>query len=312
MSAFIRTIKGDVPVESFGLILPHEHLFVDLRGPHTPDYAQGDPEKVAALVKPWLDAAQAAGVTAIVEPSTVGVGRNIQVLRYLANVTPIHIIAPTGIYREAYIPLDLTDESPEALAAMWVRDLQEGIDGTDSRAGWIKIAMSNNGPTDLEVRSLKAATIASQQTGAVVGSHTIGGAVARSELDILQAAGLDLHRFIWIHAQTEPDQSIHLEAARRGAWLEFDAIGAPYASDELMIEATLALIQAGYANQILLSHDAGWYEPPTGMPKDGMRGCTALVESFLPALRARGVSEETIRQITVTNPANAFALTARA
>ncbi len=312
ITGLIHTVKGSVPSNSLGLMLPHEHLFVDLRGPLAPDYAAADPEIVVGVMQPYLSAADAAGVTAFVDCAPVGVGRNVAVLRRLAENTPIHIIAPTGIYREGLIPVDLLELSAEQLAEHWVRELTEGMEGTDSRAGFIKIAMSDGGPTPLEVRSLKAAVLASRQTGAVVASHTIGGAVVRRELNILEAKRHDLRRFIWVHAHTEPDTRIHVEAAQRGAYVEFDAIGAAHWHPQAaLLEAALALLDAGYAEHILLSHDAGWYDPaqPDGQPKpNGIRGYTMLVEQFIPALRARGVDDETLRLLTVTNPARAFAL----
>jgi phosphotriesterase-related protein len=190
--------------------------------------------------------------------------------------------------------------------------MTEGMEGTDSRAGFIKVAMSNDGPTPIEVRNLKAAALASKQTGAVIASHTIGGAAARQEMGILEAEGHDLRRFIWVHAHTEPDSTIHVEAARRGAYVEFDAIGAEHWHPQAaLLEAVLSLLGAGCAEHILLSHDAGWYDPaqPDGQPKpDGIRGYTALVEQFIPALRARGVDDELLHLLTVANPARAFAL----
>jgi len=306
----IQTVSGAVAVEDLGLILPHEHLFTDLRGPLAPDYALAEPEAVARVIEPYLAAAHAVGVTALVECSTVGVGRNIAVLQYLAKVTPIHLIAPTGVYREAFTPPPLRELSVETLAEEWIRDLTEGIEGTDVRAGFIKIAVSDEGPTPLEVRNLRAAALASQQTGAVVASHTTSGAVARREMEILESAGLDLGRFIWVHANLEPDPAVHLEAARRGAYVEFDAVGAEWQSQSALVEYTLALLEAGYAENILLSHDAGWYDPsqPDGQPEEsGIRGYTALVEEFIPALRARGVTDDLVHLITVTNPARAFA-----
>lgn len=300
-----------MPADALGLFLPHEHLFTDLRGPLVPGYATAEPEAVARVMKPYLAAAHAAGVTALVECSTVGVGRNVAVLQRLAAATPIHLVAPTGVYREAFLPPSLREVSAEALAGEWIRDLTEGIEGTSVRAGFIKIAMSDDGPTALELRNLKAAVLASRQTGAVIASHTVGGALARREMDILESEGLDLGRFIWVHANLEPDPTLHTEAARRGAYVECDAIGAPWQSQAALVDYTLALLEAGYAERILLSHDAGWYDPaqPEGQPESsGIRGYTALVEEFLPALRARGVTNDFLYQMTVTNPIRAFSL----
>lgn len=308
----IRTVKGDVAADSLGLVLPHEHLFVDLRGPLVEGYGVADPEAVWPVMKPYLDAIEAIGVTAFVDCAPMGVGRNIGVLRYLAERTPIHIIAPTGVYKEGFIPADLLDVSAEYLTDLWVRELAEGMDGTDSKAGFIKVALVDNGPTEIEIRNLKAAAAASLQTGAVVASHTIGGKAARQEMDILEGVGLDLRRFIWVHAHTEPDGAVHIEAAKRGAWVEFDAVGAEnWHPQDALLDAVVELIEAGYADHILLSHDAGYYHPglPGGEPPGGFRGYTALFEQFIPALKGRGVSEETVRLMTVTNPAQAYALT---
>jgi len=76
-----------------------------------------------------------------------------------------------------------------------------------------------------------------------------------------------------------------------------------------LLQSVLALLEAGWVDHILLSHDAGWYEPgqPGGVPAGGFRGYTALVESFIPQLRANGISETVIHQLTVTNPARAMA-----
>jgi phosphotriesterase-related protein len=305
----IQTVKGSVAIDSLGLILPHEHLFTDLRGPRVADYAQGEASSVVSVVEPHLARAAAAGVTALVECSTVGVGRNLEMLESLAEASTIQFVAPTGVYRDAYIPDSLRETSEQELAELWTRELMEGMADTAIRAGFIKLAMSDDGPTALEVRNLRAAAKASQSTGAAIASHTIGGRIARQEMDILEGAGLDLNRFIWVHAQTESDTSVLREAAGRGAYVELDSVGAPNSAQSELLDAALAVIEAGFADHLLLSHDAGWYNParPDGLPDEGYRGYTALSEDFLPALSKRGVSEEQIRLITHENPARAFA-----
>jgi phosphotriesterase-related protein len=305
----IQTIRGSIQADTLGLILPHEHLFTDLRGPYVEEYARADPSEVVRVVGPYLEEAAALGVTALAECSTVGVGRNLGILQRLADATAIQIIAPTGVYRDAYIPEALRGLDDHELADMWTAELSDGVEGTSIRAGFIKLAMSDDGPAELEVRNLKAAARASRNTGAVIASHTIGGRIARIEMNILEEAGLDLGRFIWVHAQTEPDIAVLIEAARRGAWVELDAIGAPYQSQDSMLQAAVTLIEAGFTEHLLLSHDAGWYDPAStgGVPGQGFRGYTALMRDFLPALRERGVTEEQVRRITVANPARAFA-----
>ena len=310
----LQAVSGPIPVTELGLVLPHEHLFTDLRGPDTPGYAVGDPEVVADVMEPFLQEAFNAGVTALVECSTGGVGRNIPVLKRLSTLTPIKIIAPTGVYREAYVPASYRNTSVEDLAQEWIEDLTIGIADTGVKAGFIKIAMSDDGPTELEVRNLRAAAAASKVTGAAVASHTVSGSVALREMDILEGSGMNLTRFVWVHANAEPDQKIHFEVARRGGFVEFDGIGQSEQGDENQLGYTLSMVEGGYEKNILLSHDAGWYDPshPEGKPSEqGIRGFTALISRFIPALRQRGIPESLVRLMTQTNPARAFGLELR-
>ena len=152
---------------------------------------------------------------------------------------------------------------------------------------------------------LRAAARAAAEVGAVIGSHTIRGRVARDQLDTIEASGYTAEQFIWIHASAEPDFDLNLELARRGAWIEYDFIGKPD-TDDLHIERIKRMLDAGLGGRLLLSHDRGWYDPAQpggGIPKP----FTYLSEIFLPKLRAAGVDDPTIRRLTHDNPFRAFA-----
>jgi phosphotriesterase-related protein len=129
--------------------------------------------------------------------------------------------------------------------------------------------------------------------------------VAREQTDLIEQRGHDPSRFIWVHAQNEPDVAIHRELARRGVWIEYDGLGGGQ-SDEAYVERILRLLDAGFGERMMLSHDRGWYQP--GEPGGGTpRPFTYLVESFLPKLRAAGVDENTVAQLTQRNPFRAYA-----
>lgn len=307
----IQTVLSEIKPNTLGFTLPHEHIFTDLRGPHVYGYAQADPNKVINTLKPYLDEITSFGVTGMVECSTIGVGRNPKILKRIALISGLNIIAPTGVYREAFVPDYLKDISVKELTQIWVNDITNGMEGTIIKAGFIKMAVSDEGITDLEAKNLKAAVWTSHQTGAVIASHTIGGKLAFEEMDLLQSYGLDLNRFIWTHAQSESDPNYHLKAAQRGAFVSIDAIGSGWVSDENMLEYTLRLIKAGFTHRILLSHDAGWFDPsqPDGQPSEsGIRGYSSLFKDFLPKLKSFGITTEDIYTITIKNPATAFAL----
>ena len=91
--------------------------------------------------------------------------------------------------------------------------------------------------------------------------------------------------------------------------MELDSVGAPFQRQEDLIAMVLALLEAGFEAKLLLSHDAGWYNParPDGLPDEGYRGYTALIRDFIPTLLERGIPEGAVRRITVENPGRAFA-----
>ena len=289
------------------MILPHEHVFVDLRTWDTPGYAQAETDDVVKLMAPELVRAQESGVTAIVECSTVGVGRRADIERAVSEAAGTPLVVPTGIYREPWVPDWAHAASEGELAAWMLGELQGEIEGSGVQAGWIKLSAGDDDLTACEARILRSAATAARETNAVIGSHTIRGRVVRDQLDIIESMGHAPERFIWIHTQAEPDFEIHLEIGRRGAWLEYDTIGNPdIEDDEYYIERIRRLLDAGLGDQLLLSHDRGWYDPALpcgGVPKP----YTYLPDQFLPKLRAAGVDEGTIRQLTHTNPFRAFA-----
>jgi phosphotriesterase-related protein len=288
-----------------GIILPHEHVFVDLRTSDQPGYAEAAAADVAALMAPEVRRAWAAGVAAIVECSPVGVGRRADLDKAVSDATGFPIVVPTGIYREPWVPAWAREAAEDRLFHWMLGELRGDIGGSGVQAGWIKLSAGDDGLTPAEAKILRAAARAGQATGAVIGSHTIRGRVMRDTLDIVERAGYTAGRFIWIHTQAEPDFDLHLEMARRGCWLEYDNIGAP-GTDEAHVRNILRVLEAGFGDRLLLSHDRGWYDPArpgggTPMPY------TYLPEAFLPRLRQAGVDEAAIRQLTVVNPFEAFA-----
>jgi phosphotriesterase-related protein len=288
------------------MILPHEHVFVDLRTWDQPGYAQADPEDVIRLMAPELTRAQAAGVTALVECSAVGVGRRADILKAVSEAARLPLVAPTGVYREPWIPDWARNASEDELREWMTGELTDAIHPGGVQAGWIKLSAGDDGLTATEAKILRAAARAGAATHAAIGSHTIRGRVVRHQLDLLEHAGYTAERFIWIHTQAEPDFSLHLEMARRGAWIEYDAIGSESRDDAFFIERVHRLLDAGLEHRLLLSHDRGWYDP--AQPGGGVpRPFTYLSDHFLPKLRASGVDDAVLRQLTHTNPFRAFA-----
>ena len=305
MARLITTLGPKNAVE-LGVILPHEHVFVDLRTWDQPGYAQAETADVIALIAPEIARAQATGVTALVECSTVGVGRRPDILKAVSEATGFPLVVPTGVYREPWIP-DWIQAATEAELREWMTgELSDEIRPNGVQAGWIKLSAGDDGLTECETKVLHAAAAAGLATNAVIGSHTIRGRVVRDQLKIIEEAGYSPERFIWIHTQAEPDFDLHVEIARRGAWIEYDAIGSDQLSDDFFVEHIQRVLDAGLGDRLLLSHDRGWYDP--ALPGGGTpKPFTYLSETFLPKLRQAGVDKPTLRQLTRSNPFRAFA-----
>jgi phosphotriesterase-related protein len=214
-------------------------------------------------------------------------------------------VVPTGIYREPWVPPFAHEASEDALADWMISELDEGIEESGVRAGWIKLSAGDDGLTDTETKILRAAARAGARTNAVIGSHTIRGKVVKDQLAIIEAAGYSPSRFISIHTQAEPDFALHLEIARRGAWIEYDGIGG-WGEDVTYVENINRVLDAGLGDRLLLSQDRGWFDP--ALPGGGTpKPYTYLSEIFLPKLAASGVDASTIDTLTRANPFRAFA-----
>jgi phosphotriesterase-related protein len=336
--AKLRSVLGDVDAAADGIVLPHEHLYCDLRPLAGREPVRDDPAAVEAAEVPLLEEARAAGVAVLVEPTPPGIGRDPLLLRRLSEHSFVGVIAATGLYKEPLLPRRAYERSTEELAEWFALEITTGIlpvvgdshlgegvgddvalgratDGlieTPVQAGVIKLASSNEGLQEVEAKALRAAVRAAQETGVAIVSHSPSGAAFQQQLDVLERAGGDPRRFVQVHAHAEPDFGLHLAALRRGAWLEYDAIGGQ--PDANFIALVQRVLDAGFADRLLLSQDVvGWRAGTTdggnrdeaGAPK---RRYAYLVTEFLPRLRDAGVSDETIKKLTVENPRRLLAV----
>lgn len=302
--ATLFTTLGPKQADEVGIILPHEHLFVDLGPIEDASYLRANVAEALSVMVPEVEKIQAQGVTALVECTPIGVGRRADIDLAISRAANFPVVLPTGIYREPWVPQWVRDAPEDALVEWMVQELTEGIEETGVRAAWIKIGATDDGVTEIERKILRAAARAGMQTGAIIGSHTVRGHVAREQVKILEDAGYSANRFIWIHTQAEADVALHLEMAHRGAWIEYDGIGG--VSDEWAVAAVLNLLDEGFSKQLLLSQDRGWYDP--SKPGGGkVQPFTHLLGEFLPKLRAAGCDEMTITQLLQHNPFAAYA-----
>lgn len=310
--AIVMTVQGPIAPERMGTTLPHEHVLVDFGGADVVSPDRYDRREAFEAVLPHLQRARTLGVQTLVEATPVYLGRDPLLLRQLADASGMYLLVSTGYYGardDRHLPPHAFTDPADSLAARWTREWSAGIDGTGIRPGFIKIGVDPGPLSDVDRKLIQAAARTHLRTGLTIAAHTGPATGALDQLGVLEEEGVDPSAWIWIHAQAESDSTTHVDAARRGAWISFDGL----APDNVeRYAAQLAFLRGeGVLDRVLVSHDAGWYH--VGEPGGGdFRPYDTMVSDLLPALAAAGFTDVEIDQLTVSNPARAFAVRVRA
>ena len=304
----IMTVLGPIPARRLGQTLMHEHILTDFIGADQLTPGRYDPQEAFQKALPHLQKLKSLGGDTLVECTPEHIGRDVELLRRLSKASGVHIIASTGIYGAAgdkFVPRFAYSETADQLALRWVREFEDGIPFAEIRPGIIKIGVDGAPLSEIDGKLAAAAARAHRRTGMIIASHTVAGAAAFAQLDVLKAEGVEPSAFIWVHAQAETDTSFHRRAAELGAWVEFDGIAPDSVAKH--VDLVLAMKHAGFLHRVLLSQDAGWYH--VGEPGGGeFRGYDALFTLFVPALRKAGASASDIHTLLVRNPRQALTL----
>lgn len=309
----IMTVRGPIAPESFGKALSHEHIMCDFIGAEKTGRHRYDPEQVVATMRPFLQAVRERGFTGFVDATPAYIGRDPKVLRRLAELTGLHILTNTGYYGAAndkFLPTHAFTETADQLAARWIAEWRNGIDNTGIKPGFIKIGVDPGPLSAIDRKLVEAAARAHRQTGLTIACHTGEAQAALSVLEVVREEGVDLSALIIVHADSIPDVAVHERLAKSGAWVEYDAIGAKPIGEHVRL--ITHMVQRGFADRLLLSHDAGWYwvgEPDGGKAK--IRPYTALADELLPALKSAGMNEAILHRLLVDNPRKAFTVRVR-
>jgi phosphotriesterase-related protein len=315
----VPTVRGTVDSAALGRVLMHEHVFV-----LTPDVQQNhdewdeDARVEDAVTK--LRALKEAGYDTIVDPTVIGLGRYVPRIQRVNEQVDINIVVATGVYTYDTVPFyfhhrgpALSPDFPEPMVDMFVRDLTEGVPGTGGvRAAFLKCAVDKTGMTGDVERIMRAVAVAHRRTGAPVTVHTHPG--SRRGLDahrVLSGAGVDPGRVVLGHSGDTTDADHLSELAELGYLLGMDRFGidtgAPF-EDRVAIVAELA--RRGYADRMVLSHDAAcyidWLDHDLKTAALPNWHYLHIENDVLPALRERGVTADQIEQMLVSTPRRYF------
>jgi phosphotriesterase-related protein len=315
--AIIRTVLKDLPPEALagGATLFHEHLslapdfmpkWIALARAQNPQAKAGPPPPQAPpsdrpyfmrdldLMVEEIRAAGKEGVACIVDGGHPDMGRDLDFLKQLSMQSDMPIVAGCGYYSQPFYPAEVATMSEEQITRELVRQARTQPVGALGEIGsWDEM-------TDLERKVFRAVGKAHLETNLPIFTHTgIPGKSAVEQLDILEAAGVKPQRIVIGHLGNlvDPKVEVHKAICKRGAFIGFDRQGG--AGDARQAPMVLALIDAGYASNLLLSSDLS---TANQIKRNGGTGYAKTVTVFAPKLREAGVSEETLHGILVDNP----------
>ena len=340
-TGLIQTVLGAITPSELGATTTHEHLIIDFSFMFRPPDAQAHMADAPLALENlgWIrhnhysnrpnlelldvDAAVAeaaryksSGGGAIVDATTIGIGRSPQALAHIARQTGVNIIMGTGFYVDAVHPPDMNARSEDALARQIIVDITDGVDGSGIKAGIIGEIGCTWPLTANERKSLRASAIAQRQTGAAILIHP--GRHPDAPLEILQTlsdAGADIARVIMGHLdRTVFDFESVRRIAQSGCYLEWDLFGSessyyPLAdidmpSDAQRLDFVKRAVEDGYADKIVIAQDICTNHR---LARYGGHGYAHILENIVPRMRRKGFPEDAIQAIITHNPARILA-----
>ncbi len=312
-SAVIRTVLEDLPPAALagGATLFHEHLSVGsdfmprvmaqfriLLGPDAAMPPLASPEQQRAMenvevMAQEMRSAAKEGVACIVDAGHPDMGRNFQFLRQLSSKSGMPIVAGTGYYTQPFYPPAIARWDEDRVAQELIRQTTADPIGAFGEIGtW-------DAMTPDERKVFRAVGKAHLATNLPIFTHTNMGKGALRQLDVLESAGVDPRRVAIGHlgGLTDSKAAVQKAICKRGAFVGFDREGGPGDADQ--VPAVMALIEAGYADNLLFSSDFSF---ASDLKHSGGAGYAMTVTVFGPKLRKAGVTASALHGMLVDNP----------
>ena len=290
----VRTVRGDIAPGELGPCDAHEHLF--LVTPLQPGDDFTGVEEAIAETRTLVEA----GCASLVDWTPLGLGRDLDGLVAVSEATGLHVVAATGVHRDAHYTDDdpLRVEPTESLARRFAAELRD-------RCGIVKVGASYHRLTPFEEKAFEAAAEAHVATGAPVCVHTQHGTMGLRIVERLGSLGVPAESVVLAHLDRNPDAGEHAETGATGAWLQLDGPGrTKYWPDSTILQLVADLAARGLGGRILLGGDTGRRSMMRAY--GGGPGLDYVFARFRPRL-VRELGTDLAERIFVGNPARAFA-----
>jgi phosphotriesterase-related protein len=308
----VNSVLGPLDTQDLGFTLMHEHIMISAAGVFQ-DYPELLEDNPVGRVTTALKKAKEGGVDTIVDATTLDLGRNIQLLVEASRQSGINIIACTGWYLD--IPRFFVGLSADQLARVFIRDIEEGIGGTNVKAGVLKAASDMDGVKPQEEIILRAVARAHLRTDVPIMLHSYPqDRVGQKQVAILQEEGVDLNRVKIDHCNDTTDLEYLLWLLGRGCYIGLDRYPGRNVSPLARTTTMKALMDQGYVHRLCPSHDYVTLRimapyrgiTPEERAKLNPHGYLYIKNAVFPQLREMGVSEESLSSLCIDGPRNFF------
>jgi Predicted metal-dependent hydrolase with the TIM-barrel fold len=281
-----------------GYTMMHEHITIDLSGmKQDADACLNEREPTIAELKELYRY----GVRNILDVTAMGMGRDSAYVQKIAEETGIQILQSTGFYKDPFLPEIVATSSVVELAELFVREIEEGIDGGLIKASCIgEIGTSNQEMTANEEKVFVAAVIAAKKTNALISTHTTLGTFAKEQIQFFIKHGIEPDRVVIGHTALANDLALIKDIIRLGFNVAFDTIGKKsYLPEEERVRFLLELEKEAVLDHVVMSMDI---TRKSHLKKNSGIGYAYLFEVFIPLLKEAGFQEESLNQILIENP----------
>jgi phosphotriesterase-related protein len=312
----VETVQGQVDASDLGITLIHEHLrFRDEAvAENWPGRYDEQAETDAALEA--TRAAKSHGVKTIVDPTAMFGGRDVRFLKRISEATDTHVVACTGIYTYDYLPHYFENRDEDAIAQHFVDDIENGCQGTEIKAAFLKCAADAAGVTEHVEKVHRACARASVQTGAPIMAHSMPAAnTGPRQVEIFLEEGVAPEKIQIAHCGDSPDVEYVQGILDKGVYAGLDRYGLEmFLPIDQRNAVTAELLRRGHAERLVISQDycasIDWFPPEAQeqlLATETMIrnwSFTLVFEEVVPWLREQDVMDDDVfNTVFVENPA---------
>lgn len=305
------------PIDSKDILKMDEKISIDNLGWVRFNWASSKDNLVYQDVKDAckeLDHYRNSGGNTIVDVTNIGLGRDPKKLKEISSKTGVNIVMGSGFYVELAQTLNYTSEGIESLFQSIMKDITIGAGDSNVKSGIIGEIGCSWPWTKNEKISMEASVLAHKTTGLPLLIHPGRNQYAPLEIiEFISKLGADLDNVVMGHIdRTIFDYSILKETAETGVYINLDLWGhdSPYyplapetymPGDHERINMIEFLIKNNFEDKILLAQDICTKHR---LKKYGGHGFDHILKRIVPWMKIRGIENEIIKKMMITNPTN--------